>query len=165
MVSGKSLPKSLLSSCANACLAIPMKGCQHDAIQATATASHTFESLLNIHSFLCTCLEVWYATFRIAERLRALCRDLKTVSRIPCMIETNIPSACSPQHQSCFPAQPGTCQSCAQDACSASYLTNGKFSGSDGLACIRNSSLQLSRVSKLLLFVTSKHNTQQSAPL
>jgi hypothetical protein len=33
--------------------------------------------------------------------------------------------------------------------------TNGKLSGSIGLACTRNSSLQLSRVSKLLELLTS----------
>lgn len=43
--------------------------------------------------------------------------------------------------------------------------TNGKVSGSIGLACIKNSSLQLSRVSKLLELFTSYTRTQQSAPL
>lgn len=42
--------------------------------------------------------------------------------------------------------------------------TNGKFSGSRGLAWIKNSSLQLSRVLKVLGAVTSNTNTQQSAP-
>ena len=43
--------------------------------------------------------------------------------------------------------------------------TKGKLSGSPGLACIRNSSLQLSNVRNELLLVTSNTNTQQSAPL
>jgi hypothetical protein len=42
--------------------------------------------------------------------------------------------------------------------------TNGKLSGSMGLACTRNSSLQLSSVSKLLELFTSYTSTQQSAP-
>lgn len=42
--------------------------------------------------------------------------------------------------------------------------TKGKFSGSRGLAWIKNSSLQLSRVLKVLGAVTSKTRTQQSAP-
>ena len=43
--------------------------------------------------------------------------------------------------------------------------TNGKFSGSRGDACIRNSSLQESSVLNVLGMVTSKTSTQQSAPL
>ena len=43
--------------------------------------------------------------------------------------------------------------------------TNGKFSGSLGLAWIRNSSRQLSSVLNELAFVTSNTSTQQSAPL
>lgn len=43
--------------------------------------------------------------------------------------------------------------------------TKGKFSGSRGLAWIRNSSLQLSRVLNVLGAVTSNTRTQQSAPL
>ena len=42
--------------------------------------------------------------------------------------------------------------------------TKGKFSGSLGLAWIRNSSLQLSKVLKVLGAVTSNTSTQQSAP-
>ena len=42
--------------------------------------------------------------------------------------------------------------------------TNGKFSGSLGLACMRNSSLQLSNVLNVFGMVTSKTKTQQSAP-
>lgn len=42
--------------------------------------------------------------------------------------------------------------------------TKGKFSGSRGLAWIRNSSLQLSSVLKVLGAVTSNTRTQQSAP-
>jgi hypothetical protein len=42
--------------------------------------------------------------------------------------------------------------------------TNGKLSGSIGLACTRNSSLQLSNVSKLFELLTSYTSTQQSAP-
>lgn len=42
--------------------------------------------------------------------------------------------------------------------------TKGKFSGSRGLAWIRNSSLQLSSVLKVLGAVTSNTSTQQSAP-
>lgn len=42
--------------------------------------------------------------------------------------------------------------------------TKGKFSGSRGLAWIKNSSLQLSRVLKVLGAVTSNTRTQQSAP-
>ena len=43
--------------------------------------------------------------------------------------------------------------------------TKGKFSGSLGLAWIRNSSLQLSNVLNEFAFVTSYTSTQQSAPL
>lgn len=42
--------------------------------------------------------------------------------------------------------------------------TNGKFSGSCGLAWMRNSSRQLSRVSNDLALLTSYTRTQQSAP-
>ena len=42
--------------------------------------------------------------------------------------------------------------------------TKGKFSGSRGLAWIRNSSLQLSRERKVFGMVTSNTRTQQSAP-
>jgi hypothetical protein len=42
--------------------------------------------------------------------------------------------------------------------------TNGKLSGSMGLAWTRNSSRQLSNVSKLLELLTSYTSTQQSAP-
>ncbi|TNN40235.1 hypothetical protein EYF80_049609 [Liparis tanakae] len=42
--------------------------------------------------------------------------------------------------------------------------TKGKFSGSRGLAWIKNSSLQLSSVLKVLGAVTSNTRTQQSAP-
>src|SRR5277367_3524562 len=44
-------------------------------------------------------------------------------------------------------------------------LTNGKLSGSLGDAWIKNSSRQLSSVSKLFELFTSYTNTQQSAPL
>ena len=43
--------------------------------------------------------------------------------------------------------------------------TNGKCSGSLGLACIKNSSRQLSSDLKELGEVTSNTSTQQSAPL
>lgn len=75
-MSGKSLPKSLLSSCANACRAITAETCKHEAVVKNGQVVHTLESLFYIDGFLRTCLKVWYATFRVAECLRTLCRDL-----------------------------------------------------------------------------------------
>lgn len=58
---------------------------------------------------------------------------------------------------------------CSASVCSYDYQhgglrTNGKLSGSMGLAWMRNSSRQLSSVSKLFALFTSYTSTQQSAP-
>jgi hypothetical protein len=56
---------------------------------------------------------------------------------------------------------------CPDQPCSIPHImshTNGKLSGSIGLAWTRNSSRQLSSVSKLFELLTSYTSTQQSAP-
>ncbi len=70
------------------------------------------------------------------------------------LLALRISSACSPQRRFCFQGQPIHTMS-AVCSCEAAQLTKGKFSGSRGLACIKNSSLQLSKVSKLLELLTS----------
>lgn len=100
----------------------------------------TFESLLYIHSFLCASLKVRNGAFRLAESHCSFWRyhslillHIDFVTQHDLEISFNEHSLISAKDE----------------------LTKGKFSGSLGLACIKNSSLQLSKVSKLFELLTS----------
>lgn len=110
---------------------------------------HGLECLLHINSLLGRCFEIGNVAFRLAPGHCTLLGHLhgqlkKQTPRHEATIRTwRLPSSTS----ILFP-----------------NTTKGKFSGSWGLAWIRNSSRQLSRVSKDLALLTSYTRTQQSAP-
>jgi hypothetical protein len=130
-----------------------------------AQRESTFKSLLDVDSLLCTRLEVGDAAFRLAEGHRALGRDLVVVLASVVYREygSGSPFFCSPRHRSCCRLRPAQVSTVFCHIYTSPH-TNGKLSGSIGLACTKNSSLQLSSVSKLFELFTSYTSTQQSAP-
>lgn len=137
--SAKSPLNSSDSSCASAFRAITRAGI--NIVEATSQCAdkHTFKSLLHIDSLFGTRLKVWNPALGLAKGHGSFRRDHPlALFHINLVAEDDLHrrSAAGPR-SGCF------------------VLTKGKFSGSRGLAWIRNSSLQLSSVSKLFELLTS----------
>lgn len=138
----KSPLNSSASSCARALLAITDRNVRYLIYKGGDHQQPTLESLLDIDRLLGTGLKVRDVAFRLAESHGAFRGDHPLA-----LLHIDL----VPQHDLQFAVSSASIGMPPLEW----SLTKGKLSGSLGLAWIRNSSLQLSKASKLFELLTS----------
>ena len=112
--------------------------------------SYSLECLFHVDSLFSRRLKIRYIAFRLTPSHRTLLCYLKNRHHEQCCHNWKMGKQ--------------TCRLFSSTSILLPSTTKGKFSGSCGLAWIRNSSRQLSNVSKDFALLTSYTRTQQSAP-